>query len=305
MQRGPAAEESDGDEDDELLMAASAWASTQNEDSQEVNDSAVPASPKKSKSTKNKGSANLTTEQVKSGSSSKYNTNSKPLHNTIPQQKFSLHLTKVPYDASQGDIRFAFGEKGCHVTSVRLVYDRDQKTGEKHFRGVAFVDLADEKSFKRGLEFNHRAFLGKGRKVNVRPTRTKSELSEIVRRTEEKVANLIARSKESNKRERDDDNDGSKNTHHDKDNDSGSNKKRKKEKKRKISDDGSDSHKKDTPASKPKIGDTQEATGKSNSEKKAKSKHNKGAKSEKKDDSPVNLTEKHGAKSEKKDNSPV
>jgi hypothetical protein len=94
------------------------------------------------------------------------------------------------------------------VTSVRLVYDRDQKTGERHFRGVAFVDLADEQSYKLGLEFHNKSFLGKGRRVNVRPTRTKSELSDIVRRTEEKVATLIARSKEvaqTKKRGRDDD----------------------------------------------------------------------------------------------------
>jgi len=197
--------ESDGhDEDDELLMAASAWASTQNEEEEDDGNNDFPRS--KHNMEKDKGNEG-STGRLKTQGSARNASNANSSHNSGPK-KYSLHLTRVPFEASQGDIRFAFGEKGCHVTSVRLVYDHNQKTGEKHFRGVAFVDLADEKSFERGLEFHNKPFLGKRRKVNVRPTRTKSELSEIVRKTEEKVANLIARSKESaqtKKRERDDD----------------------------------------------------------------------------------------------------
>ncbi|KAL3761568.1 hypothetical protein ACHAW5_001876 [Stephanodiscus triporus] len=209
-------EESDRDDDDELLMAASAWASAQDEGSggnNEDNDNDdVLSAPKKLKAKKEKGDAARSTEyDTKNKSDDVKNLHGNP---SPPQNNYSLHLKNVPYDASQGDIRFAFGEKGCNVTSVRLVYDRDQKTGERHFRGVAFVDLADDNSYKLGLEFHNKSFLGKGRRVNVRPTRTKSELSDIVRRTEEKVATLIARSKvvaQTKKHGRDDDNSKSEN----------------------------------------------------------------------------------------------
>ena len=194
------------------------------------------------------------------------------------------------------------------------MYDRDQKTGEKHFRGVAFVDLADEKSYKRGLEFHNKPFLGSGRKVNVRPTRTKNELSEIVRKTEEKVATLIARSKENaqtKKRERGEDDSGtegsSKNVQHE-GNGRNSNKKRKKNKKSKSSD-GSDNKALDgtslasSAKSKSNMSDT--AKGTSKGEKDGKRKPNpksnikKRVKSEKKknaDGTSIKLTKKQRAK---------
>ncbi len=186
-------------------MAASAWASALDQDGDDeirsTDDikSEVNVETTKKKSIKDKGNetndnGNNTQYNVNSLSSTK-NTSATWAARTITA--YSLHLKNVPYDASQSDIRFAFLQKRCNVTSVRLVYDQDQKTGEKHFRGVAFVDLADEESYHRGIsELHNKTFLGKGRRVSVRPTRTKSELSDIVRRTEEKVANLIARSKE-------------------------------------------------------------------------------------------------------------
>jgi hypothetical protein len=172
--------ESDEDDDNELLTAASAWASSTVQDVEDifVDDDAAVSGEIESK--------NITSDVMQ-------NTN----RSSLSQSIYSLHLKNVPYDASQGDIRFAFAEKGCNVTSVRLVYDRDQSTGERNFRGVVFIDFADEKSYNLGLkEFHNKSFLGKGRRISVRPTRTKSELSDIVRRTEEKVAILIARSKE-------------------------------------------------------------------------------------------------------------
>ena len=175
-------EESDEDDDNELLTAASAWASSTVQDVEDifVDDDAAVSGEIESK--------NITSDVI-----NMQNTN----RSSLSQSIYSLHLKNVPYDASQGDVRFAFAEKGCNVTSVRLVYDRDQSTGERNFRGVVFIDFADEKSYNLGLkEFHNKSFLGKGRRISVRPTRTKSELSDIVRRTEEKVATLIARSKE-------------------------------------------------------------------------------------------------------------
>ena len=230
-QRMSASAEFDGDDDDELLLAASAWASAQDEGSgsnneEDQDDDLSP--PKKLKEKKEKVDAAGPTEYDNKNQAADV----KNLYcSSPPQNNYSLHLKNVPYDASQGDIRFAFGEKGCNVTSVRLVYDRDQSTGERHFRGVAFVDLADEKSYKMGLEFHNKSFLGKGRRVNVRPTRTKSELSDIVRRTEEKVATLIARSKEVAQTKRGRDDDTSKTD--DKESGSGRSKKKQKRKKQK------------------------------------------------------------------------
>ncbi|KAL7473885.1 hypothetical protein ACHAXS_014379 [Conticribra weissflogii] len=217
--------ESDEEEDDAFLMeAAEQWATqTHDENEDEVDNKGSKNSEdgaskesvseqKKKKKKKSKtplkvekvlkteGSAQTKRHEKQSTTSPE---NTSPLKLTTPQT-FSLHLTKIPYTTTQSIIRFAFLQKGCHVTSIRLVYDTNQSTGEKHFRGVAFVDLADEISFQKGLEFHQTAFLGGGRKVNVRVTRSKGELSEIVKRTEQKVADLIARSKEKKEKEKSD-----------------------------------------------------------------------------------------------------
>ena len=298
------AEESDDDED--LLAAASLWA--QNEEDEKINQSEPPASAKNGKLSGDKESGDRL-----SGPSHSTTTKITKQHTTTSSvsQTYSLHLTKVPYAATQTDIRFAFGQKGCNITSIRLVYDRDQKTGEKHFRGVAFVDLADEKSYKRGLEFHNKPFLGSGRKVNVRPTRTKNELSEIVRKTEEKVATLIARSKENaqtKKRERGEDDSGtersSKNVQHESSGGKNSNKKRKKNKKSKSSD-GSDNKASDgtlasSAKSKSNMSDAAKGTSKKDGKQKPNPKSNtkKGVKSEKKnaDGTSIKLTKKQRAK---------
>ena len=206
MQEQQSSSES-SDEDEELLLAASEWAesSTQNDQVEESNSNGN--SDQQSKSA-NKHTSKNDKKDISDGSSSRNNKDSaatKSIHtnySTQQQQTYSLHMTKVPYTATQTDIRFAFGQKGCNITSIRLVYDRDQKTGERHFRGVAFVDLADEKSYNKALEFHNKPFLGKGLKVGVRPTVPKSQLSDIVRKTEEKVATLIARSKETAQKKR-------------------------------------------------------------------------------------------------------
>lgn len=104
-----------------------------------------------------------------------------------PSKKFSLHITQIPYECTELDIRSHFAAKGCAVVSIRMVYD---ETGEgkksKRFRGVAFCDVADETSYDTALKELHRSRI-LGRKINVRPTRTREELSNIVERTKEIV----------------------------------------------------------------------------------------------------------------------
>lgn len=137
-------------------------------------------------------------------------------------QKHSLHITNLPYSASKEDIIKIFTSRGCKVTSTRLVFGYHKKTNygndgrrqttppNNGFTGVAFVDLLDEMSYKKGLELDKLTWSkatfttstssgnddgndgggwrGRGRKLNVRPTRTKQELADIVKRTQEKVA---------------------------------------------------------------------------------------------------------------------
>jgi RNA recognition motif-containing protein len=56
------------------------------------------------------------------------------------------------------------------------------------------VDVADEESYRKALEMNRTVL--QGRKINVRPTRSKSELANIVERTKQIVTDKIKRQKE-------------------------------------------------------------------------------------------------------------
>ena len=104
-------------------------------------------------------------------------------------QSFSLHVTQLDFDAKEYDLRNYFVEKGgCSVTSVRFVYDRGLND-RKLFRGVAFVDVSDEESFRNALQLHHTTLLG--RRINVRPTKTRDELKDIVSRTQEIVREKI------------------------------------------------------------------------------------------------------------------
>ena len=191
---------SDSEDDQDLLMAAGQWAQNENEMDDEAE---TPAAPADTSSNWDYVKNNKRDKKASVRVIAKAESKAPP---TAVPKNYSLHLTKVPFDATQTSIRYAFIEKNCTVTSVRLVYDTNQKTRERTFRGVAFVDLADESSFRLGLKLHNTAFLGSKRKVNVRPTRTRNELSEIVKKTEERVAMLIARSKEK-KRARDEEGD--------------------------------------------------------------------------------------------------
>lgn len=108
---------------------------------------------------------------------------------------FSLHVTQLSFEATEFDIREHFSAKGCFIKSIRMVFDRG--LNGRTFRGVAFIDLQDAESYKRALEL-HKSKL-RGRKINVRPTRTKEELSEIVMQSKEKVAEVIRKQKKGNK----------------------------------------------------------------------------------------------------------
>lgn len=99
---------------------------------------------------------------------------------------YSVHITQLPYEATVREVRSLFEENGCTITSTRFVYGRDTRKGhsEQSFRGVAFCDFSDKASFDNALKLNKSLFPGHGRRMNVRPTKTREELADIVEKRE-------------------------------------------------------------------------------------------------------------------------
>jgi hypothetical protein len=161
-------DDSDAEEERALLEAAGSWA----------------------RESHDKGRERETVDRRQQGLSPGAKQQEAPPPFTKPKV-FSLHITQLPKKATVSEVWSAFEnasgdkKKKALVTSVRFVYDRDHSTGEQNFRGVAFVDLKDELSYNAALKLHETKF--KGRTMYVRPTRTKSELEEIVRQTKERV----------------------------------------------------------------------------------------------------------------------
>ncbi|KAG7337074.1 RNA recognition motif containing protein [Nitzschia inconspicua] len=163
------------DDDDDLLAAAAMWAG----DSSTESVGSKQAHEKSSRAKKANSPTSKETEQSTS------------THDDEPlSESLSLHITQLPFDLIEMDLRKFFAEQGCSVTSIRLVYDRDVRGNKTVFRGVAFVDMLDEASYDRALKLNHKASI-RGRKLNIRPTRSKQELASIVSRTKELVQERI------------------------------------------------------------------------------------------------------------------
>lgn len=208
--------DSDSDDDEDLFDLAEKWANSQQETKEKKgDDDEVDIQKKDSGNAKTRkkllsnpidrttdGNLALPDKNYELGSSL----------NDRRGNKFSLHVTNLPYNAAKEDIMQAFLERGCKITSTRLVYNyhTSRRENEKKktkpansngFTGVAFVDVADETSYKLGLDMdktmwgqdsndNEKNF-GRGwkrRRINVRPTKTKEELAQIVAQTRLKVA---------------------------------------------------------------------------------------------------------------------
>ena len=167
-------DDNDDDDDDELLAAAAMWAGDEDGDS----------------------TSNIQSSNEKDNRKNDNSTNLKTTETTLPappvqrKQVYSLHITQLPYDSTEFDLRKLFAEHGCSITSIRLVYDRDMEGHKTVFRGVAFIDMYDSNSYEVALKLHHRTSI-RGRKLNVRPCRSKEELAEIVERTKQLVAEKI------------------------------------------------------------------------------------------------------------------
>lgn len=144
--------DNDDDSDDELLAAAAMWAGDEGDSAE---------------------------EELKAAT----NQLSTP-------QNLSLHITQLPYDSTEFDLRKLFAEQGCSITSIRLVYDHDTEGRKTVFRGVAFCDFLDVTSYHNALKLHHKSSI-RGRKLNIRPCKSKEELAAIVARTQDLVREKI------------------------------------------------------------------------------------------------------------------
>ncbi len=226
----PAANNDDGDNDSEsdsedLFDAAAQWAQMKEDEDDEDHDhddtsgTNSKIGKKRRNETSKKEKQQTTLQQSSSfNPSAPYNPASiSPVRERKTQRaSYSLHITNLPYDATQLSIHKAFTAKGCKVMSTRPVFSyhvsrkdkelksKGQAQGPKNgFTGVAFIDVADEESYKKALDMDKMVWVkdgekgeeedskkGRGwrrRRINVRPTRTKEELADIVSRTKEKL----------------------------------------------------------------------------------------------------------------------
>jgi hypothetical protein len=156
----------DDDDDEDLLAAAAMWAG-------DISD--VPREPVVRP---------IRNEKAKKEKKTVFDKDRIPhpnTHDVSELRSYSLHITQLPFDSTEMDLRKFFTEQGCALASIRLVYDHDIQGRRTVFRGVAFVDLLDQASYERALKLNHKASI-RSRKLNIRPTRSKQELANIVSR---------------------------------------------------------------------------------------------------------------------------
>ena len=190
-------EEDDGEDDSFLMEAAEAWGRQFERESAETTTATTETD------TSEQHPSSTTTKLLRRGSKPKEAMATSSSHapttatdpnrsnkTTTTRKTFSLHITQLHFDATEWDVRRHFVEDGgCILTSVRLVYDRGLTPGSKQFRGVAFIDCADEASYQAALRLHHSQMLN--RCINVRPTLSKQQLVQVVQGTQEKVRQKI------------------------------------------------------------------------------------------------------------------
>ncbi|KAL7566419.1 hypothetical protein ACA910_000901 [Epithemia clementina (nom. ined.)] len=181
----------DENDDDRLLVAAAETWIREQEDSEVLdtpNDLTTKESDKKTKA-KQRQAASISTKPVANSEAAVASDDTPDGALSPKTNDYSLHVTQLSFDATEWDVRRHFVEQGgCLLTSVRLVYDRGL-SGQKQFRGVAFIDCADEASYEAAKKLHHSKLLN--RSINVRPTLSKTELAMVVQDTQEKVRQKI------------------------------------------------------------------------------------------------------------------
>jgi len=214
-------DDDDGDED--LLNAVARWAN-QNEDKKDVHKPAEITAAEQNRKMSRRRDSDFPKKKPPLSSPSPYAAPYNPNANGIDsgptdrnsRSSWSLHITNLPYSSTKEAIVKVFEDKGCKIASTRLVYnyhstriDRNRtkkNQGNNAFTGVAFVDMVDKGSYRKGLGMDKMQWLepscspsdkkgavsrdsrGRYRKINIRPTRTKEELTAIVKKTEDRLA---------------------------------------------------------------------------------------------------------------------
>jgi len=101
------------------------------------------------------------------------------------KQAMSVYVSQISYDATESDVRDLFTSSSINVTSVRLVYNKNDGNS---FRGVAFVDVKDEEDFGKALGMSGKPL--KGRNIKVMPTKSTAELAVIVKEREKRLGDI-------------------------------------------------------------------------------------------------------------------
>jgi len=152
-------EEDEEEDEDELLATAANWAEQESDFSEEA---------KPSSGGEEEGSDRASKRQKRAPETATENI----IDDKKKKNDFSLHITQLPYDTTDYDIRDFFIKKGCLLKSVRLVYssDKNKATGVKKgskepvgpkFSGVCFIDCLDEASYNIALGLHRTSFGGR------------------------------------------------------------------------------------------------------------------------------------------------
>ena len=180
-------------EDDEMLAAAALWAGGGGDDSDSDGGSqSSPTSPASAEAETPSAKQTPQSSNKKAKKAKKAKKKVTPSKSTEDEWltpdsvTYSVHITQLPYEATVREVREVFEKSGCTITSTRFVYGRDTRKGhsEQSFRGVAFCDFPDKRSFDNALKLHMTQFPGHGRRMNVRPTKTHKELADIVEKRE-------------------------------------------------------------------------------------------------------------------------
>eukprot|EP00750_Incisomonas_marina_P008689 INCI15592.2.p1 GENE.INCI15592.2~~INCI15592.2.p1 ORF type:complete len:230 (-),score=59.47 INCI15592.2:121-810(-) len=97
---------------------------------------------------------------------------------TEPAREFSVHITHVPFTATQADLDEFFKGHDCVVDDIRMVR-KHNKEGERVFTGVAFVDFFDEQSMRKALSLHQSKLWPGSLKINIRRTLDKGRLAAV------------------------------------------------------------------------------------------------------------------------------
>jgi RNA recognition motif-containing protein len=174
--RVPDADSEDDSDEEELQAMAASWAEQRQSDVDSEDDEE--SNPKKR--SQKEVDSRLSTKQRKERSSSDLLTTATTTaaSSTNVPASLSLHVTQLAYELTEWELREFFMTKtGIQLKSVRLVYDQGLD-GRPVFRGVAFVDCHTATDYEAILRLHQ--VRCRGRRINVRPTKSKQELAQIV-----------------------------------------------------------------------------------------------------------------------------